>query len=82
MRFVMVNDGAPRPQSFCAMCCEPIGKSYLRELVTRRSYCDTSCYLGRPTWIVQALQFHPRASLAAPQPAQEAIPHLSRDGMR
>jgi len=34
MRSVLVNGRAPRPQSFCAWCCEPIGENYLRELAT------------------------------------------------
>ena len=42
MKFVVVNGRTPRPQSFCALCCEPIGESYLRELTTRLSYCDHS----------------------------------------
>jgi len=25
MEFVLVNGRTPRPQSFCALCCEPIG---------------------------------------------------------
>jgi len=44
MKFVLVNGRTPRPQSFCALCCEPIGESYLRELTTRLSYCDHKCY--------------------------------------
>src|ERR1700730_3975040 len=35
MKFVLVNGRTPRPESFCALCCEPIGESYLRELTTR-----------------------------------------------
>jgi hypothetical protein len=31
MKFVLVNDRTPRPQSFCARCGEPIGRAYLRE---------------------------------------------------
>ena len=46
MKFVLVNGRIPRPESFCALCCEPIGESYLRELATRLSYCDHKCYLG------------------------------------
>jgi hypothetical protein len=44
MRFVLVNGRAPRPQSFCVLCCEPIGMSYLREIGTRLSYCDHNCF--------------------------------------
>jgi NAD(P)H dehydrogenase (quinone) len=43
MRFVLVNGRTPRPQSFCAWCCEPIGENYLRELTTHLSYCDHDC---------------------------------------
>jgi hypothetical protein len=32
MKFVVVNGRAPRPQSFCALCCKSIGDSYVREL--------------------------------------------------
>jgi hypothetical protein len=46
MKFVLVNGRTPRPQSFCALCCEPIGESYLREIATRLSYCDHQCYAG------------------------------------
>jgi hypothetical protein len=41
-----VNGRRPRPESFCALCCEPIGENYLRELATRLSYCSYECYLG------------------------------------
>jgi hypothetical protein len=47
MKFVLVNGRTPRPQSFCALCCEPIGASYLREFTTRLSYCNPNCYFGR-----------------------------------
>jgi hypothetical protein len=62
MRFLFVNGRTPRPQSFCAMCCEPIEESYLREIATRLSYCDRECYLGRGKRTVPALQYHARAS--------------------
>jgi len=41
-----VNGRTPRPQSFCALCCESIGETYLRGLTTRLSYCDHKCYAG------------------------------------
>jgi hypothetical protein len=46
MKFLLVNGRTPRPQSVCALCCEPIGETYLREIATRLSYCDHQCYLG------------------------------------
>jgi hypothetical protein len=62
MKFVLVNGRTPRPQSFCALCCEPIGESYLRELATRLSYCDHKCYAGHCQVPILALQKHARAS--------------------
>ena len=62
MKFVLVNGRTPNPPSFCALCCEPIGESYLRELTTRLSYCDHQCYLGHCKVAVQALQKRARAS--------------------
>jgi hypothetical protein len=50
-----------RPQSFCALCCEPIGESYLRELATRLPYCDHKCCAGHCQVPVLALQKHARA---------------------
>ena len=47
MRFVLVNGRSPREESFCALCCEPIGESYLRELATGLSYCNYECHLGQ-----------------------------------
>jgi hypothetical protein len=46
MQFVLVNERSPRPESSCALCCETIGESYLRELTTRLPYCNYECYLG------------------------------------
>ena len=46
MKFILVNGRTPRPQSSCALCCEPIGETYLREIATRLSYCDHQCHLG------------------------------------
>jgi hypothetical protein len=46
MKFILVNGRTPSPQSFCALCCEPIGETYLREIATRLSYCDHQCYRG------------------------------------
>jgi hypothetical protein len=56
MKFVLVNGRAPRPQSSCAFCCQPIGNGYLRELTTRLSYCDQQCYLGHSELAVRALE--------------------------
>lgn len=44
MTFVLVNGRTPSPQSFCALCCEPIGESYLRDITS-----------GTPTAITSAM---------------------------
>ena len=62
MKFVLVNVRTPRPQSFCALCCEAIVESYLRELTTRLSYCDPKCYACNCKVTALALQKHARAS--------------------
>ena len=46
MRFVLVNGRRPRAESFCALCCEPIGEGYVRELTTHLCYCNYACHLG------------------------------------
>jgi hypothetical protein len=62
MKFVVVNGRAPRPQSFCALCCKSIGDSYVRELTTRLSYCDHNCYANNCKLAAPMLQKHARAS--------------------
>jgi hypothetical protein len=44
------------------LCCEPIGESYLRELTTRLSYCDHTCYVGHCELAVSILKERARAS--------------------
>jgi hypothetical protein len=56
MKFIVVNGRAPRPPSFCALCCKPIGESYVREAATRLTYCDHACYVDHGNWPVRALQ--------------------------
>jgi hypothetical protein len=62
MRFVLVNGRTPRPQSFCVLCCKPIGAGYLREIGTRLCYCDDKCYAEHCDGAVLALENHARAS--------------------
>jgi hypothetical protein len=45
MRFLLVND-RKLEDSFCALCCELIEATYLRDLESRLSYCSTGCYRG------------------------------------
>jgi hypothetical protein len=46
MKFILINGRTPRAESFCALCCEPLGQTYLREIATRLPYCDHNCYVG------------------------------------
>ena len=62
MKFVLVNGRTPCPQSFCALCCGPIGETYLRELTARLSYCNHRCYVGHRKIAAPALQENARAS--------------------
>jgi hypothetical protein len=62
MKFVLVNGRGPRRESFCALCCGPIGQGYLRELTTRLSYCNYNCYLGHCKLAVSVLKQRAKAS--------------------
>jgi hypothetical protein len=62
MKFVLVNGRRPRPETCCALCCEPIGESYLRELTSRLSYCSYECYRGHCKLAMTALTERARAS--------------------
>lgn len=62
MEFVMVNGRTPRQPSFCALCRESIGESYLREIATRLFYCSPNCYVDYRKGPILALQNLARAS--------------------
>jgi len=68
MRFLLVNGRTPYKQSFCALCGEPVGASYLREIGTQLFYCDHDCYADHCESAVVALANHPGASQAALAP--------------
>jgi hypothetical protein len=70
MKFVCVNEGTPRKQPSCALCGEPIGSGYLREIGTGLFYCDHDCYADHCKSAAEALANLARASfafLASPQ---------------
>jgi len=62
MKFVLVNGGTPRTQSFCVLCGESIGERYLRNIATRLAYCNHKCYVDHRKVPVLALQYHAIAS--------------------
>ena len=62
MKFVLVNGRTPRTQSFCALCCESIGESYVRDIAAQLTYCNHKCYADQYKVPVFALQDHAMAS--------------------
>ena len=49
MKFVLVNDMAPRKPSVCMECSRPLERGYLHDLSTSKRYCGIECY---PQWMV------------------------------
>jgi hypothetical protein len=49
MRFVVVNDMAPRNTEVCTACSRPLEQGYLRDISTSRRDCAVACY---PRWMV------------------------------
>jgi hypothetical protein len=44
MKFVLVNDMAPRRPSVCTECSRPLERGYVHDLSTSKSYCGIECY--------------------------------------
>jgi hypothetical protein len=68
MKFVVVNGRTPRTRSFCALCCESIGESYLRDIAAQLVYCSHKCYVGHSKVPVLALEYQARGSWDPPPP--------------
>ena len=49
LRFLLVNDTAPRATSVCSTCFQPLRQGYLHDLSTSRRYCGIECY---PQWLM------------------------------
>ena len=49
MKFVLVNDMAPRKSSVCTECSLPLERGYLHDLSTSKRYCGVECF---PQWMV------------------------------
>jgi hypothetical protein len=62
MKFVLVNSRTPRTQSACALCCEAIGESYLRDIATQLTYCSHSCYVDHCEGPILELRYRAMAS--------------------
>ena len=44
MKFVLVNNMAPRRTSVCTACSRPLERGYLHDLSTSKRYCGIECY--------------------------------------
>lgn len=44
LKFVVVNNMAPRSPSVCPACARPLARGYLRDLSTSKRYCRVDCY--------------------------------------
>src|SRR5712671_3655161 len=49
MKFVVVNNMAPRRPSLCMECSRPLERGYLHDLSTSKRYCGIECY---PQWML------------------------------
>jgi hypothetical protein len=52
MKFVVVNNMAPRRRSVCTECSRPLERGYLHDLSTSNRYCGIECY---PQWMVASV---------------------------
>jgi hypothetical protein len=48
IKFVLVNNMAPRDPSVCAERSRPLERGYLHDLSTSKRYCGIECY---PQWM-------------------------------
>jgi hypothetical protein len=49
LRFVVVNDMAPRRPSLCMECSRPLERGYLHDFSSSKRYCGIECY---PQWML------------------------------
>ena len=61
MQYLIVNDRIPRADAYCALCCEKIADSYVREMQTRLLYCDAKCFAGHCSMAILAIEYKARA---------------------
>jgi hypothetical protein len=51
MKYVLVNNRAPRRPSICTECSRPLERGYLHDLSTSKRYCGIECY---PPWMAES----------------------------
>ena len=54
MKFVVVNNMAPRNRSVCVACSRPLERGYLHDLSTSSRYCGVDCYPLESGFVVSA----------------------------
>lgn len=47
MKFLIVNHRFPRCDRHCTECSRSLGPGYVRDVVTRKGYCNYDCYRHR-----------------------------------
>jgi hypothetical protein len=75
LKFVLVNDMAPRRPSVCTECSRPLELGYLHDLSTSKRYCGIECH---PQWMV-VCRFVGSIAPATPFELAVAWPKLTVD---
>jgi hypothetical protein len=75
MKFVLVNNMAPRKPSVCTECSRPLERGYLHDLSASKRYCGIECC---PPWMMMSGLV---GSIASTNPFELAIarPKLTVD---
>lgn len=50
LRCILVNEARLKTDTYCAACGERIGSSYVRQIGTRKTFCDFGCYQDFDNW--------------------------------
>jgi hypothetical protein len=67
MRCVVVTGARLKANTLCAYCANKIEEGYIREIGSRRIYCDYRCYCVAAETAVVALSARARTAGAAVQ---------------
>lgn len=57
MRFILVNQRTPLGDGACSACSHPLGSGYVRDVASRKEYCDHNCYRRSEEGIVPLVQW-------------------------
>ena len=59
MRCVLVNGARLKAETCCTWCGRQIGDSYIRQIGTRRRYCNYECFRSATKAPVVTLDYRP-----------------------